>query len=79
MVCYASDRYRNPTSTQGYDWRVETDGYTDVYIDPELLNRDAGPYIYVAIEGLESDCDFSLNSTEGDRRGLYIMCLLIKQ
>lgn len=73
VVCYISDRYRNPTSTQGYDWRIESDGYTDVYIDPELLNRDPGQYMYIAVEGLASNCDFSLNTTEGDRRGLQLI------
>ena len=73
VVCYASDRIRNPTGTQGYDWRVETDGYTDVFIDPILLDRDPGQYIYVAIEGLQTNNNFSLNSTQGDRRGLYLI------
>ena len=72
VVCYASDRIRNPTGTQGYDWRVETDGYTDVFIDPILLDRDPGQYIYVAIEGIQTDNNFSLNSTQGDHRGLYL-------
>lgn len=74
VVCYISDRYRNPTSMQGYDWRIESDGYKDVYIDPELLNRDPGQNVYIAVEGLESNCDFSLNTTEGDRRGLQLLC-----
>lgn len=73
VVCYISHRYRNPTSTQGYDWRIESDGYKDVYIDPELLNRDPGQNVYIAVEGLESNCDFSLNTTEGDRRGSQLL------
>ena len=70
VVCYASDRLTNPTSTQGYDWRVETDDYTDVFIDPILLGRSRGQYIYLAIEGLHASNTFLLNSTQGDHRGL---------
>ena len=70
VVCYVSDRIRNPTNTQGYDWRIETDNYSDVYIDPELLNHDAGQYIYAAVEGIETSNNFTLNSTEGDRQGM---------
>ena len=69
VVCYASDRLTNPTGTQGYDWRVETDDYVDTYIDPVLLGRTPGLYIYISIEGLQTSNNFSLNSTVGDRRG----------
>ena len=69
VVCYASDRITNPTATQGYDWRVETDGYIDTFIDPVLLGRQPGQYIYIAIEGLHASNNFSLNSTRGDHRG----------
>ena len=69
VVCFASDRLTNPTGTQGYDWRVETDDYTDVFIDPILLNRNPGEYIYLSIEGLLATNNFSLNSTQGDHRG----------
>jgi receptor-type tyrosine-protein phosphatase Q len=68
VVCYASDRLTNPTATQGYDWRIETDAYVDTFIDPILLDRSLGPYIYIAIEGLQTTNNFSLNSTQGDRR-----------
>lgn len=78
VVCYASDRLTNPTATQGYDWKVETDSYVDTFIDPVLLGRSPGQYIYIAIEGLESSNNFSLNSTIGDHRGLNIMHPLMK-
>ena len=71
VVCFASDRLTNPTGTQGYDWRIETDDYTDVFIDPILLNRDPGEYIYISIEGLHVTNTFSLNTTLGDHRGIH--------
>lgn len=69
VVCFASDSLTNPTGTQGYDWRVETDDYTDVFIDPILLNRNPGEYIYISIEGLLATNNFTVNSTRGDHRG----------
>ena len=78
VVCYSSDQIQNPTSTQGYDWRIETDGYADVYIDPDLLNRNPGQYIYAAIEGLESGSNFSLNSTVADRRGWILAHITLR-
>ena len=77
VVCYASDRLTNPTGTQGYEWRVETDDYKDVFIDPILLNRDPGQYIYISVEGIHASNNFSLNSTAGDHRGLH--CLIASQ
>lgn len=71
VVSYVSDRLTNPTQSQGYDWRVETDNYTDLFIDPTLLERDSGEYVYIAIEGLQANNNFSLNSTVGDHRGLF--------
>ena len=69
VVCYASDRYRNPNEAQGYDWRIEVGGYADVYLDPSLLSRTPGATLYVAIEGVNTSNHFTLGNTEGDRRG----------
>ena len=76
VVCYASDRYQNPNEEQGYDWRVETSGYVDVFLDPSLLSYSAGSIVYVAIEGTTVTNTFALGNMEGDRRGIahYIVC-----
>ena len=68
VICYASDIVQNPNANQGYEWRVETSGSVEVFIDPDLLDRDPGTYIYIGIEGDSSSNQFSLNSTSGDRR-----------
>jgi len=71
VTCYASDTNQNPNSRQGYDWIVTVTGYSDVFIDPLLLGRQAGEYMYIAIEGgLPGSNSFLLNTTDGDRRGL---------
>ena len=63
--CYGSDTNRNPSSGD-YIWRLFISGYNDSYIDPRSLGRVAGPYLFIAIEGINPANDFSLNSTSGD-------------
>ena len=70
IICYASDTNQNPNSRQGYNWIVTVTGFSDVFIDPLLLGRPAGQYLYIGIEGGQSGSNsFVLNSTDGDRRG----------
>ena len=77
VICYASDTNQNPNSRQGYSWIVTVTGFSDVYIDPLLLGRQAGEYLYIGIEGGQSGSNnFLLSTTDGDRRGLYTGCLL---
>ena len=70
IVCYVSDRYRNPNEAQGYDWRVEVSGYSNTFLDPSLLSRTPGPIVYISIEGNYSSNQFTLGNIEGDRRGV---------
>ena len=63
--CYASDTNRNPSS-RDYTWRLFISEYGDSYIDPRSLGRVAGPFLFIAIEGMETNNDFTLNSTTGD-------------
>ena len=73
VICYASDIVENPNMNQGYEWRVETNGSVEVFIDPNLLNRDPGTYVYIGIEGSSNSNQFSLNSTSGDRRSEFLI------
>ena len=77
VICYASDRYRNPNEVQGYDWRIEVGGYADTFLDPNLLSRSAGTIVYVAIEGSNRLNQFTLGNTEGDRRGLHTQYIIV--
>ena len=71
VYCYVSVTIQNPNEAQGYDWKVEATGYTDVFIDPLLVGGSAGEYVYVGIEGLAtSGSNFTLNTTSGDRKGM---------
>lgn len=68
ITCYASDIVQNPNGEQGYEWKVETNSSTEVFIDPDSLDREPGTYVYISLEGGSSINNFSLNSTSGDRR-----------
>ena len=68
IVCFASDSNPNPNERQGYIWKVETGDYIDTFVDPALLGRPAGQYMYIGLEGNHSNNNFSVNSTDGDRR-----------
>ena len=70
IICYASDTNQNPNSRQGYTWIITVTSFSDVFIDPQLLGRPAGQYLYIGIEGGQSGSNsFLLNTTDGDRRG----------
>ena len=69
VICYASDQVQNPNSRQTYIWLVQTSGYANVFIDPLLLGRSAGAYIYIGIEGVDGTNTFTVNNTDGDKRG----------
>ena len=68
ITCYASDTEQNPNEEQGYEWKVETNSYIEVFLDPNSLDKESGMYIYIGLEGGSSVNNFSLNSTSGDRR-----------
>lgn len=65
IVCYASDRVRNPDESD-YEWRIETDRYSDAFIDPSTLGRPAGDSLYVALKGTQLNNTFTLDSTTED-------------
>ena len=76
VVLYASDIIETPNEAL-YDWKVETDGYDDVFIDPADLDRPVlGNSVYVSIEGLEDSNTFTIDSTMGDTSttGLLSVC-----
>ena len=71
VTVYASDRTTTPNEAF-YDWRFETDSSSEVYLDPDAVNRTIGDTVYIAIEGEDEDNDFTLVSEEGDTtKGWY--------
>ena len=68
IICYASDSEQNPNNVQGYEWRVETTGTVEVFIDPDSLDTTPGAYLYIGFEGGSSNNGFGFSSTSGDRR-----------
>ena len=65
IVVYASDQITTPNEAF-HDWMIETDGYSDVFLDPNDVNRTVGDTVYVAIEGEEESNNYELSTTTGD-------------
>lgn len=78
LICYASDLVRNPSEDQ-YIWKVETDRYVDVYLDPTTLLRPAEAYVYVSLMGTHGTNSFTINSTSSDTstKGKYLSILIL--
>lgn len=70
ISCYISDRFQNPNEEQ-YDWFISVSDYSDIFIDPNLLDRTPGSNIYIGLLGIQSSNTFTLDSTTGDTRGRY--------
>ena len=62
---YASDQTTTPNEAF-YDWMIETDGYSDIFLDPNDVNRTVGNTVHIAIEGEDIDNDFTFTSESGD-------------
>lgn len=64
IVCYASVSVRNPTESN-YDWKVDTTGREEAYLDPAFLSRVGRPRVFIALVGRSGTNSFTLNSTRG--------------
>ena len=64
IICYASISVRTP-SESNYDWKVDTTGREEAYLDPAFLNQVGRPRVFIALVGVSGSNTFSLNSTRG--------------
>ena len=65
VVVYASDQIKTHNEAF-YDWMIETDGYSEVFLDPNDVNRTLGDSVYIAVEGEDTDNDFTFTPENGD-------------
>ena len=63
--CYASDRYRNPNQYE-YDWFVVVRNYWEVFLDPSVISRPVGSFLYVSFQGVSTANIYLVNSSAGD-------------
>ena len=58
-----------------HDAMLETNGWEDVYIDPDdLTNPDSADTVYIAIESKDSASDIELSAETGDSStGMFTM------
>ena len=64
ITCYVSVSVRNP-SESSYDWKIDTTGREEVYLDPAVFTQIPRPRVFVALVGRSGSNIFSLNSTRG--------------
>ena len=64
IICYASVSVRNPSESD-YDWKVDTTGREEAYLDPAILTQVGRPRVFITLVGMNSNNYFTLNSTIG--------------
>ena len=62
---YVSHQITTPNEAFN-DGMTQTDGYADVYLDPNDVNGTLGDSLYLAIEGAEESNNYTLGTTTGD-------------
>ena len=63
--CYASDTSQRPDSLD-YVWTLLITDYDDAFIDPSTLGRTRGSTLYITLEGMATNNNYTLNTTYGD-------------
>lgn len=67
VVLYASDITQSPSTLGGYVWRLQSSDYTEIYLNPSTLGRQAGDYVAIAVQGNTSpNCGFILQADSGN-------------
>lgn len=51
VVLYASDINQSPSTVGGYVWRVSSSDYSEIFLNPSSLGRQAGDFVGIALQG----------------------------
>ena len=51
VVLYASDINQSPSTLGGYVWRLQSSGYSEIFLNPSTLGRPAGDFVAIALQG----------------------------
>ena len=51
VVSFASDTTQSPSTLGGYVWRVQSSDYSEIFLNPSTLGRQAGDYVAFALQG----------------------------
>lgn len=51
VVLFASDTTQSPSTLGGYVWRVQSSNYSEEFLNPSTLGRQAGSYVAIALQG----------------------------
>ena len=78
VILFASDTTQSPSTLGGYVWRLQSSGYSETFLNPATLGRQAGDYVAFALQGnsrptssfvIQADSGNTL--TTGTRNSLY--------
>ena len=47
-------------------WNLVISEYDDDFLDPSSLGRTSGTTLYITLEGVDANNEFTLNTTYGD-------------
>lgn len=51
VISFASDTTQSPSTLGGYVWRLQSSGYSEIFLNPSTLGRQAGDYVAIALQG----------------------------
>ncbi len=51
VILFASDTTQSPSTLGGYVWRLQSSGYSEIFLNPATLGRQAGDYVAFALQG----------------------------
>ena len=51
VILFASDITQSPSTLGGYVWRQQSSGYSEIFLNPVTLGRQAGAYVAIALQG----------------------------
>lgn len=51
VVLFASDITQSPSTLGGYVWRLQSSSYSELFLNPSTLGRQAGDYVAIALQG----------------------------
>ena len=63
--CYISDTSQRPNGMD-YVWTLLIADYDDIFIDPSTLGQTPGSTLYITLEGVATNNNYTLNTTYGD-------------
>lgn len=67
VILFASDTTQSPSTLGGYVWRLQSSGYSEIFLNPATLGRQVGDYVAIALQGnLRPSSNFVIQIDSGN-------------